>query len=585
MKLLPHRRDPRVESEEGQASFRLTAALLALAAFTAAFLVVPSTVGVRQVACVLAYAGYAYAWGWLVSMRPAASVGRQWSALALDHLVYGMCFGLGGSSVAALSWVSVTTSVGHGLRYGEARGIVAALVGGLAICCAVMWGPGWNLSASLTIGMTLTAVVAPIYVTRLVHAIQAQRREAEARAATLEQVVHTDALTGVLSRRGFEAAWSAFSDASGLCMVPVGLVYLDLDGFKAVNDTRGHDVGDEVLRQVARELSQVLRSSDSVARMGGDEFVILVRGATRLEDVEGVATKAVARIAQWAGDEAARAGLGASAGAMFAPAGTALASALVLIRALFCPNRPLLPYLYRLQSLEELCLFSGDSVESPIASLTSLGMAYFRRDRRQIARPLSWMYCFPSARRMWASVYHHGRDGRLGLQLPIAQASLLLKGFKHAHNVYVTGIHLDSVTALEEPFEFAPRHPRTTSYLVDSWVGRRNRGRPQPTIALRGRLSKLSNHEWDAVKPILEETLTYQRLTSAAPRAMVDGVLQKLCHGTPWKDTRYPEGVTHAAASAALHRWRLDGRWTRIEEVLRKSRGLPPSGDAMKETT
>lgn len=328
MTLLPRRRDPRVESEEGQAAFRLTAALLALATFTAASLVIPSTIAVRQVACVLAYASYAYAWAWLVSLGTAASVRRQWGALVLDHLVYGVCFGLGGSSVAALSWVSVTTSVGHGLRYGERRGVAAAVAGGLAIFCAVTWGPGWNLSASLTIGMTLTAVVAPIYVTRLVHAIQAQRREAEARAATLEQAVHTDALTGVLSRRGFEAAWSALSDSSGLCKVAVGLVYIDLDGFKFINDTRGHDAGDDVLRQVAQELSQMLRSSDSVARMGGDEFVILVRGATRLEDVEEVASKAVARITQWASKNAPRTSFGASAGSMFAPIGTSLASAL-----------------------------------------------------------------------------------------------------------------------------------------------------------------------------------------------------------------------------------------------------------------
>ena len=57
----------------------------------------------------------------------------------------------------------------------------------------------------------------------------------------------------------------------------VGVVFLDLDGFKEVNDNHGHHVGDELLVEVGKRLDEVIRSSDSAARFGGDEFVILVR--------------------------------------------------------------------------------------------------------------------------------------------------------------------------------------------------------------------------------------------------------------------------------------------------------------------
>ena len=71
----------------------------------------------------------------------------------------------------------------------------------------------------------------------------------------------------------------------------LSILYLDLDKFKHVNDTFGHDIGDLLLQEVAKRLKQCIRESDTVARVGGDEFVILLQSNSSPEQTEQVAEK------------------------------------------------------------------------------------------------------------------------------------------------------------------------------------------------------------------------------------------------------------------------------------------------------
>jgi len=70
-----------------------------------------------------------------------------------------------------------------------------------------------------------------------------------------------------------------------------GLLCIDLDRFKEVNDTLGHEAGDQLLRRAAERLRATIRDSDAVARIGGDEFSILLAGITRPEDISDIARK------------------------------------------------------------------------------------------------------------------------------------------------------------------------------------------------------------------------------------------------------------------------------------------------------
>ncbi|MCW2600790.1 MAG: hypothetical protein JWM02_2619 [Frankiales bacterium] len=109
-----------------------------------------------------------------------------------------------------------------------------------------------------------------------------RRVEEELRAltATLAEQAVRDSLTGLANRTLLEERLRAVLARDARTGHSTAVLFLDLDGFKAVNDVHGHAAGDLVLKTVAGRLAAAVRPSDTVARIGGDEFVVLVEGAT-----------------------------------------------------------------------------------------------------------------------------------------------------------------------------------------------------------------------------------------------------------------------------------------------------------------
>jgi two-component system, cell cycle response regulator len=107
------------------------------------------------------------------------------------------------------------------------------------------------------------------------HKLREMTESLSARSETLEHAALTDGLTGVQNRRYFDDALNEYLNEFRRIGRPIGLMLLDLDHFKQVNDTHGHDVGDEVLRLVAKTLKDMTRFHDVVARLGGEEFAVV----------------------------------------------------------------------------------------------------------------------------------------------------------------------------------------------------------------------------------------------------------------------------------------------------------------------
>lgn len=104
-------------------------------------------------------------------------------------------------------------------------------------------------------------------------------RELTAAREILNQLANADPLTGLLNRRGFDAAADRFVDASGAVRGPFAVLICDLDFFKRVNDEFGHEFGDAALRHAAKILHEELQNAEAVlGRLGGEEFVALLPG-------------------------------------------------------------------------------------------------------------------------------------------------------------------------------------------------------------------------------------------------------------------------------------------------------------------
>ena len=129
-----------------------------------------------------------------------------------------------------------------------------------------------------------------------------------ARASALEMAADTDVLSSLANRRRFDTELEANQSAD------VALVFIDLDGFKAVNDSLGHSAGDEVIRIVGSRIRALIQVDEIAARLGGDEFVILCRGNVGSDHLTRLAERLLEELAAPVEIDGQRAALGLSIG-------------------------------------------------------------------------------------------------------------------------------------------------------------------------------------------------------------------------------------------------------------------------------
>jgi diguanylate cyclase (GGDEF)-like protein len=176
--------------------------------------------------------------------------------------------------------------------------------------------------AALTVLFLANGIRSAIETDRMFsNVLSVRAHNAELTAALHHRATH-DALVDLINHREFNDRLAAAAKDAAKTHQPYAVLFVDLDHFKAINDTAGHAAGDETLRRIAHILKGEIRASDIAARMGGDEFAILLPGCPR-ERAERVAANVLAAVVQfaqeWEGGKFG--GLSASIGVAYTNAG------------------------------------------------------------------------------------------------------------------------------------------------------------------------------------------------------------------------------------------------------------------------
>ncbi len=230
----------------------------------------------------LAYVGFRKRAGlplrvrWLVLAAMAVELMVAWFTIAQHHM--GMRMFLAPTYFAVMMVLSVVVLV----RAKEVRVVertTALIVGGFAVAklasgvTALLQGAEPD-ERYLNVYQRITFLTMPAFYAAF--GIAVVLLLADDLSARMRRLAVTDILTGLLNRRGFEEVGRREVGRAHRYGGSLGVAVLDLDHFKAVNDRFGHAVGDDALRRVATVLLQTTRSTDFVARIGGEEFVILM---------------------------------------------------------------------------------------------------------------------------------------------------------------------------------------------------------------------------------------------------------------------------------------------------------------------
>ncbi|MFA6119805.1 MAG: GGDEF domain-containing protein [Sideroxydans sp.] len=309
-RITPDRFDPKPVSESGQAVVRVMGAAVFLLTLTVMTL---AGFGERvEPGWLVAwlYQGFAYLWIFVISYDLLPLRTRKWMSIVFDYSIYGFGFYSGGEAMALVFFVPIFSAIGYALRYGMNYARLAIAIGTPLLFVGMVFEPFWREHFMMMIGVLVCFLTLPIYVLKLSEQVIESKRRLEKRAERFQVESRRDSLTGLLNRVGFREQIATQIDD----VKPSAILYIDLDGFKAVNDTAGHAAGDQVLKEVATVIHSTLRNGDVVARLGGDEFAASVRQLRGKDDAYQIADNILACIAALKVDGYDELRLGASIG-------------------------------------------------------------------------------------------------------------------------------------------------------------------------------------------------------------------------------------------------------------------------------
>lgn len=218
--------------------------------------------------------------------------------VSVTRRVLSMFIDIGATTYALYNLGEISTPVygvylfnacGNGFRFGTRYLYLSSALSIVGFTFVLATTEYWQLQLTLGVGLLIVLFVIPMYFASLV-------RQLHTALAHMRTMATHDALTGLPNRHSFYEHLHRATKLAEQNNTPFAVVFVDLDGFKPINDALGHSVGDAVLKSVARRLEQSVRKHDVISRYGGDEFVLILTHIHKNE-VPSVAHKIISTIA------------------------------------------------------------------------------------------------------------------------------------------------------------------------------------------------------------------------------------------------------------------------------------------------
>lgn len=204
--------------------------------------------------------------------------------ISVPRRIIGIAIDLGTTTYAIYILSDVATpffgmylfnACGNGFRFGTRYLFLSSTLGVAGFTFVLINSQYWIAHRTMGIGLLIVQIVIPMYFASLV-------RQLHAALERMRTMANHDALTDLPNRHSFYERLRHTLRIAEQNNVPFAVVFVDLDGFKPINDALGHTAGDAVLKSVANRLKLCMRKYDVVARFGGDEFVIILTDTSKV---------------------------------------------------------------------------------------------------------------------------------------------------------------------------------------------------------------------------------------------------------------------------------------------------------------
>jgi len=223
---------------------------------------------------------------------PYCCPARRYCGITGDMMILSIAIYAMQDTAAILFPLYLWVSIGYGLRFGQQYLYIAMLQGVSGFSVALLNSSYWEQHMSAGIGILISLIALPLYFSALMSRLHKANLRLNALLARTKKMATEDSLTHLPNRALFFDRLSQSVTMAKRQHTMFAVLFLDLDGFKLINDNRGHAAGDHILRNTAERLRESVRHSDTVARIGGDEFVLILNNIHETEAVN-IASKLI----------------------------------------------------------------------------------------------------------------------------------------------------------------------------------------------------------------------------------------------------------------------------------------------------